>query len=152
MGLVGFCTVKALNYKTDSKQIEWYLAESLQLLNSTQFTWIQLSGLMNLIEQLVTIKDIYIFNFASAGGALAPILGIQNNEKFQVILSTFCFKTIEYPGSWGVPRIVVHPKPYYFCELKLHAKFRNPTITPSGRKVSDTKFLSFFYCPGFSAP
>ena len=28
-----------------------------------------------------------------------------------------------------------YPKSYYFCDLKPHAKFRNPTITPSGRKV-----------------
>jgi hypothetical protein len=24
----------------------------------------------------------------------------------------------------------------FFCDLKPHAKFRNPTITPSGRKVT----------------
>ena len=27
----------------------------------------------------------------------------------------------------------------FFCELKSHAKFRNPTITPSGRKVSEAE-------------
>ena len=27
-------------------------------------------------------------------------------------------------------------KSYYFCDLKPHGKFRNPTITPSGRKVA----------------
>ena len=36
----------------------------------------------------------------------------------------------------GVPRIFFHPKSYFFCELKPHAKFRNPTLTPSGRKVT----------------
>ena len=63
MELTGFCTVKALNYKNDSKQIEWDLAGSLQQypLNSTQFAWSQLSGLMNLTGQLVAIKDILIF-------------------------------------------------------------------------------------------
>jgi hypothetical protein len=36
----------------------------------------------------------------------------------------------------GVPQILFHPKSYYFCELKPHAKFRTPMITPSGRKVT----------------
>jgi hypothetical protein len=39
-------------------------------------------------------------------------------------------------GAWWVPPPQnVHPKSYFFCDLKTHAKFRNPTITPSGRKV-----------------
>ena len=55
--------MKAPNYKNDSKQFQWDLAGSLQQypLNSTQFAWSQLSGLMNLTGQLVTIKDILIF-------------------------------------------------------------------------------------------
>jgi hypothetical protein len=28
------------------------------------------------------------------------------------------------------------PKSYFFCELKPHAKFQNPRITPSGIKVT----------------
>jgi hypothetical protein len=48
-----------------------------------------------------------------------------------------------------VPLVVVPPPPsplrrffftpnlILFCDLKLHAKFRNPTITPSWRKVSE---------------
>ena len=40
------------------------------------------------------------------------------------------------PGAGGVPRICFHPKSYFFCELKPHTKFQNPTITPSGRKVT----------------
>ena len=28
------------------------------------------------------------------------------------------------------------PPLIFFCDLKPHAKFQNPTITPSGRKVS----------------
>jgi hypothetical protein len=35
-----------------------------------------------------------------------------------------------------VPQIFVHPKSYFFCDLKPYAKFHNPTITPSGRKVT----------------
>ena len=34
------------------------------------------------------------------------------------------------------PIIFTHPKSYFFGELKPHTKFKNPTITPSGRKVS----------------
>ena len=30
----------------------------------------------------------------------------------------------------------VHPKTYFFCELKPHAKFWTPMITPSARKVT----------------
>ena len=46
MELAGFCTVKALNYKNDFKQIEWDLAGSLKQypLNSTQFALSQTSG------------------------------------------------------------------------------------------------------------
>ena len=32
-----------------------------------------------------------------------------------------------------------HPKSYFLCDLKPHAKFKNPTITPSGRKVSEAE-------------
>ena len=58
------CTVKAHNCKNDSKLIKWDLwdlAGSLQQysLNSTQFALSQLSGLMNLIGELVTI-NLYI--------------------------------------------------------------------------------------------
>ena len=34
------------------------------------------------------------------------------------------------------PKKLFHPKSYFFCELKPHAKFQNPTISPSGRKVT----------------
>ena len=33
------------------------------------------------------------------------------------------------------PQHFVHPKSYFFCDLKLRAKFHNPRTTPSGRKV-----------------
>jgi hypothetical protein len=58
------------------------------------------------------------------------------------MLSTFSYfpkketpKKSNLPGGRGVPQIVFHPKSYFFCYLKPHAKFRNPMITPSGRKV-----------------
>jgi hypothetical protein len=43
------------------------------------------------------------------------------------------------PGSAHArhsPEFVFTPNLIFFCELKPHAKFRNPTITPSGRKVT----------------
>ena len=63
MELKGFCTVKALNYKNDSKQIKWDLTGSLQQypLNPTQFASSELSRLMNLAGEIWTIKDILIF-------------------------------------------------------------------------------------------
>ena len=45
--------------------------------------------------------------------------------------------TLRGPG--GVPQILFHPKTYFFCDLKPRAKFCNPTITPSGRKVTRQK-------------
>ena len=40
---------------------------------------------------------------------------------------------------WGAceapPEFCFHPKSYIFGDLKPHAKFRNSTITPSGRKI-----------------
>ena len=41
------------------------------------------------------------------------------------------------PG--GVPQIYFYPKSYFFCDLKPHAKFRNPTKPPSGRKVTQAE-------------
>ena len=38
-----------------------------------------------------------------------------------------------------IPQIIFHPKSHFFCELKSHAKFQNPKITPSGRKVERKK-------------
>ena len=40
------------------------------------------------------------------------------------------------PSAQPPTRFFSHPKSYFFCELKPHAKFWNPTITPSGRKVT----------------
>jgi hypothetical protein len=41
-------------------------------------------------------------------------------------------------GLGWVP-IFVYPKSYFFCDLKLHAKFHNNSTTPSGRKVCGTE-------------
>jgi ribosomal protein L34 len=38
-------------------------------------------------------------------------------------------------GARGVPPILFNPKSYLIFDLKPHTKFRNPMITPSGRKV-----------------
>ena len=38
--------------------------------------------------------------------------------------------------SVHVPQFFLSPQILFFCDLKPHAKFRNPTITPSWRKVS----------------
>ena len=45
---------------------------------------------------------------------------------------------LEYHKSGrGGPQIIVHPKSYYFCDLKPNVKFQNTRTTPSGRKVFD---------------
>ena len=41
------------------------------------------------------------------------------------------------PRSWVCARLA--PQILFFCELKSHAKFLNPTITPSGRKVNQQR-------------
>ena len=38
-------------------------------------------------------------------------------------------------GALAQPLIFFYPKTYFFCDFKPIAKFWNPTITPSGRKV-----------------
>ena len=35
--------------------------------------------------------------------------------------------------------ILFNHKSYFLCDLKPHAKFWNPTITPSGRKVTNSE-------------
>ena len=59
------------------------------------------------------------------------------DSSFETILSTFRFfperKSITM--GQGVPPISFYPKSYFCIDLKPHAKFRNPTITPSRRKV-----------------
>jgi hypothetical protein len=52
-------------------------------------------------------------------------------RRFQAL---FIFSAkIDPPGGQGVPQFFFYPKSYIFCDLKPHAKFRNPTITPSGK-------------------
>ena len=41
-------------------------------------------------------------------------------------------------GATGGPKFI-YPKSYFFCDLELHAKFQNPSTTPSGRKVWGTE-------------
>ena len=44
------------------------------------------------------------------------------------------------PGvQGGGPPILFQPQILFFCDLKSHAKFWNPTITPSGRKVTTSE-------------
>jgi hypothetical protein len=60
---------------------------------------------------------------------------------FQAILSTFRLSRKKSPnkstpGGQDGPTNFFYSKSYLFCNLKPHAKFQNPTITPSGRKVT----------------
>jgi hypothetical protein len=51
-------------------------------------------------------------------------------------LITFCLKKKKKnrpPGAGGFPQIL------FFCNLKPHAKFQKPTVTPSGRKVTEAE-------------
>ena len=61
--------------------------------------------------------------------------GLPKNVAPQKLLTPNIFDP-QQGRAVGVPWIFFHPKSYFFCELKPHAKFRNPTITPSGRKVT----------------
>jgi hypothetical protein len=45
-------------------------------------------------------------------------------------------KKIDPPGGRVVPPILL-PKILFFSDLKPHAKFQKPKITPSGRKVKE---------------
>ena len=66
--------------------------------------------------------------------------GSNKFENFQAILSTFLFFPRKNPktSTPGAPHFF-YPKSYFSCDLKPHAKFQNPTITPSGRKVTRRK-------------
>jgi hypothetical protein len=63
----------------------------------------------------------------------------KNLKKFLPISGVskhFCFCFPKKPKK-STPRRILFPlKSYIFCELKPHATFWNPTITPSGRKVT----------------
>ena len=43
------------------------------------------------------------------------------------------------PGHGKSPKFSFTPNLIFFCDLKPHAKFWNPTITPSGRKVTGSE-------------
>jgi hypothetical protein len=61
---------------------------------------------------------------------------------FQAIISTFLFFRKKPPkkatpgGTGGSPKFCFTPNPIFVCDLKPHAKFQNPRITHSGRKVT----------------
>ena len=77
------------------------------------------------------ILEIEKFNVAKS----YPWIG----EEFKISSQTKLLWVLGFAGrfnTWVVPRYFFLPKSYFFCELKPHAKFRNPTITPSGRKVT----------------
>ena len=46
------------------------------------------------------------------------------------------FSAQVFGGGWGGQKINLYSKSYFFCDLKPHAKFGNPTITPTRRKVT----------------
>ena len=59
------------------------------------------------------------------------------------------------PGGGGVPKIFwLLLESYYFCELRAHVKFLNPTTTLSGilgavvekKKIKIPKIMSFLSC------
>ena len=63
----------------------------------------------------------------------------RNELKFIKIKSfdnIFSPKQLTPQRAVGVPQILFEPKSYFIFDLKPHAKFWNPTITPSWRKVS----------------
>ena len=43
---------------------------------------------------------------------------------------------LQWGWQGGSSNNFFYPKSYFFCELKPHAKFQNPTISPSGIKVT----------------
>ena len=69
--------------------------------------------------------------------------GVKKIEKFRRFLSLFIFSRkknlkIDTPGA-RVPPFFCTPNLIFLCDLKPHAKFQNPTITPSGRKVTGSE-------------
>jgi hypothetical protein len=56
------------------------------------------------------------------------------HDQFSKHSSFFPKKKLKNPRG-KVPNFVL-PQTLFFCDLKTHAKFQNPTTTPSGRKAS----------------
>ena len=65
-------------------------------------------------------------------GILRLYLKINTNKSgfFKVVnsISTIANNNLEIPPN------TFYPKSYFFCDLKLCAKFQNPRTTPSGKK------------------
>jgi hypothetical protein len=49
-------------------------------------------------------------------------------------------------GAWGSPNLF-HPKSYFSCDLKPHAKFQNPMIAHSGREVTQNVVPTEIWTP-----
>jgi hypothetical protein len=64
----------------------------------------------------------------------------QKIENISEIFSPFHAILSKSPprGAGGPPNFIYH-KSYFVCDLMPHAKFRNHTITPSGRKLTRRK-------------
>jgi hypothetical protein len=62
------------------------------------------------------------------------VLNISGNSKHFIF---FNLKKSNPMGQGG-PQLFFHPN-LFFCDLKLHAIFQNPTITHSGRKVTQAE-------------
>ena len=63
--------------------------------------------------------------------SLINFLAISSDSKHFLL-----FQNKSTPPGQGGPPNLFSPQILFFCDLKPHAKFQNPTITPSGRKVS----------------
>ena len=80
-------------------------------------------------------------------GVLAP--GVKNLKHFPINFLAISGDSKHFfqqkklknrpPGGHGGPPSFVLPQILFVCDLKPHAKFWNPTITPSGRKVSEAE-------------
>ena len=55
------------------------------------------------------------------------------NDKNEPFSCYICNQNSPPGGQWGSPKF------YFCCDSKPHAKFQDPTITPSGRKVSEAE-------------
>ena len=62
-----------------------------------------------------------------------PLITSLLNEGAVIKTKDNIFQKNEIPPNFCLPQILI------FCELKSHAKFQNPTITPSWRKVTQAE-------------
>ena len=79
-----------------------------------------------------TLEEIFLRKCLGGGG--------QQIWRFSALFVFFRKKPkkLTTRGAWGSPNCR-YPKSYFFGDLKPHAKFGNPTITPSGRKVTTSE-------------